>query len=280
MSDRFRQKVVLITGASMGVGAAAARAFAREGAKLVLVARGREALEAIAAELGRGTEVMAETLDVTDIDAFRALLDRVEQRFGGIHVLVNNAGAHSRGPVATLDPASIARMVDVNLTAPLCASRLVLPRLERAGGGAVVNVASLNGYGPMPGAATYAATKIGLRCFTLALAEEVLGRNITVSLVSPGAIETGFILQGIDDVDDIVFSQPMSTAEQVASAIVDAASGPSREIAMPRTTARLANLAYLFPSLARWIRPRLRKKGAKVKARYKESLRRQSPPRA
>jgi hypothetical protein len=269
MTGRFGGKVVVITGASMGVGAATARAFASEGARLALVARGREALDRIAAELGAVTEVMAECLDVSDGPGCAAMLERAAQRFGRIDVLVNNAGLHIRGHFERVAPEDIARMIEVNLTAPLRLARLVLPHLERAGGGAIVNVASLSGVAPLPGAATYTGTKFGLRGFSYALAEEVRERNISVSLVSPGPIDTGFLMDDIDEVEDLSFSQPMSTADEVARAVVRAASGPSTEIAMPRMSARLATLAYLFPPLARRMRPALRRKGAEAKERYK-----------
>lgn len=273
MSRDFRDKTVIITGASLGVGAATARAFANRGANLVLVARGLEALERIAAELSAQTQVMTAAFDVTDRVRCQQMLDAAQQRFGRIDVLVNNAGYHARGPVEGLAPDAIARMVEVNLTAPLCLVRLTLPYLERAGGGVIVNVASLAGMTPVPGAATYSATKFGLRAFSFALAEELAARNISVSVVSPGPIDTGFIMDNIDDVDDITFSQPMSTAPQVGEAIVAAATGASTEIAMPKASGMLATLGYLSPSLARRLRPKLRAKGAKVKAGYKSRQR-------
>jgi short-subunit dehydrogenase len=269
VSGRFAGKVVVITGASMGVGAATARAFASEGARLVLVARGREALERLVAELGGTTEAVAECLDVSDGPGCAAMLERAAQRHGRIDALVNNAGLHVRGAFERIAPEDIARMIEVNLTAPLRLARLVLPHLERAGGGAIVNVASLSGVAPLPGAATYTGTKFGLRGFSFALAEEVRDRNISVSLVSPGPIDTGFLMDHLDEVEDLSFSQPMSTAGQVAQAVVRAASGPSTEIAMPRMSARLATLAYLFPPLARRLRPALRRKGARAKEKYR-----------
>jgi hypothetical protein len=270
MTRRFHDKVVIITGGSQGVGAAAARAFAREGAKLVLVARGRGPLEAIAAELGAIADVTIEPLDVTDRAGCRQMLERAHSRYGRIDVLVNDAAYHARGPVETVDPDALARMVEVNLIAPLYLSRLVLPYIA-ASGGAIVNIASLNGIAPMPGVATYSASKVALRYFSRALAEELEGRNIRVSLVSPGGIETGFLLDQLEEADDIAFSQPMSTAEQVAAAILDAAESGRVETFMPRMTAMLAFIALLFPGLARRLRPRLRAKGAKVKEQYRRS---------
>lgn len=269
MSRNLQARTVIITGASLGVGAAAARAFAREGANLVLIARGVEGLERIAEELSAQTEVMTAPLDVSDRAGCQRMLDSAHDRFGRIDVLVNNAGYHKRGNVENLDPDEIPKMVEVNLSAPLFLTRLTLPYFERAGGGAIVNVASLAGMTPVPGAATYSATKFGLRAFSYALAEELRDKNIIVSLVSPGPIDTGFIMDHIDEVEDITFSQPMSTAEEVGAAIVTAATGASTEIPMPKASGLLATLAYLSPSLARRLRPKLRAKGARIKAQYK-----------
>ena len=269
MARNFRDKTVVVTGASLGVGAAAAREFAKTGANLVLVARGLEGLEKIAQELSAQTEVMISALDVTDYVACQRMLDSAHDRFGRIDVLVNNAGYHKRGPIESLDPEEIPRMVEVNLSAPLFLARLILPYLERAGGGAIVNVASLAGMAPVPGAATYSATKFGLRAFSFALAEELADKNITVSLVSPGPIDTRFIMDNLDEVTDITGSQPMSPAQQVGAAIVAAAANESTEIAMPKSSGILATIAYLSPSLARRLRPKLQAKGARIKAQYR-----------
>ena len=108
--DTLRNKVVVITGGSQGVGAAAARKFAAAGAKLVLVARGKKDLERVCAELKEMTEVFSVSMDVCDEDACNSLFKRVQFEMGGLHVLVNNAGFHSRGPVADVAAESLAKM--------------------------------------------------------------------------------------------------------------------------------------------------------------------------
>ncbi len=265
----FNGKTVIITGASAGVGAACARAFAGEGANLVLAARGRPALDAIATELAPATDVLAIPMDVADDQACVDLLSQAESRFGSVDVLVNNAGVHHRGPVRAVDTASITTMVDVNLRAPLLLTSVALPYLERAGGGAVVMVGSLAGRTPVQGAATYAATKAGLRAFTHGLADELQDSTLHVGVVSPGPIDTGFIMDEIDEVEDIVFSQPMSTAEEVAQAVLSVAAGEHTEICLPAVSGRLTNLSYLSPGLRRRLRPRLAARGRKNKERYR-----------
>ncbi len=117
MIQRFVDKVVIVTGASSGIGAEAARLFAAEGARVALVARNKQMLEAVARSIDPD-RALALPADVTDTDAVGALLERVQNRFGAIHVLVNNAGAHVRGPFEDRSVQEVANMVDVNLRVP------------------------------------------------------------------------------------------------------------------------------------------------------------------
>lgn len=272
MDSDFRDRIVLVTGGSAGVGAATARRFASAGARLVLVARGRAQLEAVAAGLPAYTEVLTCPADVTDAEACRALLEQTAARFGGLHVLVNNAGFHARGPVANIDAADLGRMIDVNLRAPVVLSRLALPLLRKSGGGAIVNVASLAGRTPVAGAAAYSASKFGLRAFTFALGEELRGSGVKVAAVSPGPIDTGFIMDNLDAVADITFSQPLSTAEEVAEVVMRLATDHARERSMPPASGLLTTMSYLFPGLGRALKPALTRRGRKIKQRLKAKL--------
>jgi short-subunit dehydrogenase len=270
MSGDFKSKTVIITGASAGVGAATARTFANLGANLVLVARGQAALDDITNELAKITSVINIAMDINNPASNEALLEKAAQAFGSVDVLINNAGFHQRGDVERNQAATLAQMVDVNLRAPIQLSALMLPYLHKAGGGAIVNVGSLAGRTPLQGAATYAATKAGLRAFTYSLSDELKNSNINIGVVSPGPIDTGFIMSEIDQVEDIVFSQPMSSAQQVADAIVSCARGEAVEISLPRASGWLTTISYLFPSLRRALRPALYRKGRKAKEQYKK----------
>ena len=261
MIKSFDNKTVIITGASAGVGAACARLFASHKAKLVLVARGEAALNVIADELRSQCEVLTVVMNVASNEDCLALLEKAEAAFGAVHVIVNNAGMHARGDLEKVAPLDVAAMVDINLRAPLLLSCAAIPYLRRAGSGAIVNVGSLAGRAPLQGAATYAATKAGLRAFSYALSDELLGSGISVGVVSPGPIDTGFIMDEIDAVEDIVFSQPMSSAEQVAEGILAIASGQQVEVVLPASSAKLTHLSYLFPNLRRRLRPKLYEQG-------------------
>ncbi len=269
---RMKARTVIITGASMGVGAAVAKKFHAEGAQVVLVARGKAALAETAealAQAGGVERIMTRALDVTDTPAVERLFADVAERFGGIDVLVNNAGYHSRGPALDVPADELGRMIDVNLRAPIVMTRLVLPYLQRSDRAAVINVGSLAGRTFVPGSATYSASKCGLRAFTFSLAEELRGEGIRVGVVSPGPIDTGFIMDDIDGVTDLTFSQPISTAEEVADAVVALSDGGATDLPMPRVSGYLTTLNYLFPSFGRAIRPMLERKGRRTKARLK-----------
>lgn len=269
MNERFSGKTIIITGASAGVGAACARAFATQKANLVLVARGQQGLDIIEEELSAQTKVLTVAMDVSNVEQCLALLVKAEEEFGTVDVLVNNAGMHSRGDLETVDPADVGAMVDINIRAPLVLSCAAIPYLRRTGGGGIVMVGSLAGMAPLQGAATYSGTKAGLRAFAYALADEMRGTGIHVGVVSPGPIDTGFIMDEIDKVEDIVFSQPMSSPGDVADAVLSLAVGDKLEIPMPAASGKLTNLGYLFPRLRRYLRPKLYAKGRKNKDKYR-----------
>jgi short-subunit dehydrogenase len=272
MDNNFKEKTVIVTGGSQGVGAATARKFADAGANLVLVARSKKNLESMAEELRPKTRVETVTMDVSDMDACTNLFKKAEFEFGSVHVLVNNAGFHERGPAENIAIDDLGKMIDVNLRAPIILSRLALPYLRQAGGGAIINVASLAGRTAVPGAATYSATKFGLRAFSMALAEELKDSTVKVAVVSPGPVDTGFIMSNIDNVTDLTFSQPISTADEVAEEIMKLCSNDKRERSMPPVSGLLTTLTYLFPGIARALRPAFESKGRRVKRKLKAQM--------
>ena len=268
MPKTFNNKVVVITGASAGVGAATARRFAGAGAKLVLAARSAKPLEALAKEIStQDNAALVVTSDVSDPAQCEQLIARTVEVHGHIDVLVNNAGVNHRGPVKGLEAQQLAQIVDTNLRAPIVLTKLALKHMPA--GGAIVNVASIAGQIPVVDEATYSATKFGLRAFTYALAEELRAGGISASVVSPGPIETGFILEDLEHVPDFVFSQPMSSAEEIAELVFQCAADGKVERSKPASTHVIATLGYLFPSLPRLMRPLLEPRGRRAKAKYR-----------
>jgi short-subunit dehydrogenase len=268
--QRFAGAVAVVTGASAGIGAAAARAFAREGAKVVVAARGAEPLQKVVDEIeAAGGRALAVPTDVSVQAQCEALLRAAADAFGSVDVLVNNAAANRRGAIESYRADELAHVVTVNLTAPIVLSRLALPYLRESRAPAIVNVASLAGRIPLVHEAVYSATKFGLRAFTMALAEELAGTSIRVSVVSPGPVDTGFIGEDLDNVPDLVFSQPMSTAEEIAELILECAADGKLERTRPRLGAYLATVGYVFPSLRRAVLPLMERRGRKAKERFR-----------
>ncbi len=270
----FNDKTVIITGGSEGVGAATARLFAEAGANLMLVARGKKNLELIAEELRDKTRVEIFAMDVSDSEACVDLFKKAQFEFGRVDILVNNAGYNKRGDVETVDANDLGKIINVNLKAPIMLSRLALPYLREAEGGAIINVGSLAGRTPVPGSASYAASKAGLRSFTYTLGIELAGSGIKLAVVSPGPIDTGFIMADIDATSDLTFSQPLSTAEEVAQVILDLCGNTLRERTMPWASGLLTTFMYLFPALSPVVLPLLERKGARVKAKIKAARKR------
>ncbi len=260
----WNRAVAIVTGASSGIGLATAHAFARRGAKVALVARTRAKLEALAAELGHD-RAASFPLDVADRAGIAALPKQVVERFGGLDIVVNNAGVNHRGAVAERPLDELEAIVDVNLMAPIRLIHAALPHVRA--GGAIVNVASLAGKVPVPDEATYCASKSGLRAFSRALGFELRSRSVRVATVCPGPVDTGFF-GDLEHVPDLVFSQPMSTAEQVADAVVRAVETDAAELDVPPLSGKLATLAYLSPTFFTTLRPAFERLGARNKARF------------
>ena len=265
-AQRFQGKVVVITGASKGVGLMTAMKFAREGAHVVLAARSPGPLKAALQSLPRPADCLTVRADMANLkDAERLIKDTIK-KFGRIDVLVNNAGYNSRGDLERVPLKDILHILDVNLRAPIALAKMALPHLQQTKG-AIVNVASIAGCVPVPDEATYSATKAALRWFSMALHEEVAAQGVRVSVVSPGPIDTDFIMNSIDDVPDLLLSQPIVLPEEVADLILERALDGARETKIRGSSGFLATFAYLFPAVRRLLLPVLKKKGARVKAR-------------
>ena len=191
MTHGIQGKVVVITGASSGLGEAAARLLSAQGASIVLGARRKDRIEALAAELaGKGGKAIALTTDVTSREQVRALVDAAVQTYGRIDVMINNAGLMPQSLLERLKVDEWERMIDVNIKGVLYGIAAALPHMQRQKAGHFVNVSSVAGHRVGPGTAVYAATKHAVLALSEGLRQEVKPYNIRTTVISPGAVAT------------------------------------------------------------------------------------------
>lgn len=212
----------LVTGASAGIGAAFARRLARDQMNLCLVARRRDRLEELAAELRehRGVEIEVRATDLTDPEGLRELAETVAARPPDL--LVNNAGFGTLGPFAELDPDQEERVIRLNVIALVRLTRAALPDMVERGHGAVINVSSMAGLAPAPFTATYAASKAFVTSFSEALYEELRGTGVRIQALLPGFTRTEFQDRaGIDPgaVPDFAWMGPEEVVEASLAAL-------------------------------------------------------------
>ncbi|MFJ9470753.1 SDR family oxidoreductase [Streptomyces caniferus] len=214
-------KVVLITGASSGIGAATARRLAADGHRVFLGARRTERLEELCAEIGKGGGTAAfGRLDVTSAADMEAFVQAARTAFGQVDVVVNNAGVMPLSPLEALKVDEWDRMIDVNVRGVLHGIAAALPVMRAQGGGHFITLASVGAYEVSPTAAVYCATKFAVRAISEGLRQESTG-DIRVSVVSPGVTESELA----DSITDPVAREAMVHYRSVAlpaSAIADA----------------------------------------------------------
>ena len=263
----WNSRVALVTGASTGIGRALARELVQRGVKVALVARTAPTLSTLVDELGHD-RCQAFPTDVSNRTATLELPRRVRQHFGRLDFVVNNAGRNHRGAFLERSAEELAGILDTNLAAPVLLTHAALPLLSDDG--AIVNVASIAGKVPVPDEAAYSASKSGLRAFGRALDTELqlAGRRVRVLSVCPGPVDTGFLGDDMAEVPNLVFSQPMSSAEDVARAVLRAIEAGRQETDVPALSGKLATLGYLSPSLFRALRPLFERLGARNKAAF------------
>jgi NADP-dependent 3-hydroxy acid dehydrogenase YdfG len=189
MTQGIEGKVVVITGASSGLGEATARRLAKDGAKLVLGARRIERLAALADELSLGKRTAVQT-DVTQRDQVKRLVDHAVQTHGRVDVLLNNAGLMPHSPLERGKVEDWERMIDVNIKGVLYGIAAALPHMKAQKSGHIINVSSVAGHSVRPGGAVYSATKHAVRVISEGLRQEVKPYNIRSTIISPGAVAT------------------------------------------------------------------------------------------
>lgn len=238
-------KVIIITGASEGIGAATAQLFARRGAKLALVARSEEKLRALASAC---SEALVVPTDMRDEQAIRAMVSRVEQHYGRIDVLINNAGQGMHVPVEQADLQQLRSIFDLNVIGPLAAMQAVIPIMRRQGGGVIVNISSGTTKMTLPGLAPYASTKHALNALSLTARLELAKDHISVVVVYPGIVATAFhdhLANGQWQRPEGTWQNragsrpPVFTADEVAETILEAVQTEVAEISTQKKAPKL-----------------------------------------
>ena len=191
MGNDFEGKIVVITGASSGLGEAAARFLAARGASVALGARRVDRIRALADELTRGGgKALAVSTDVTRRDDVQALVDAAVRTYGRIDVMINNAGLMPQSPLERLKVDDWDRMIDVNIKGVLYGIAAALPYMKQQKAGHIINVSSVAGHKIRAGGAVYSATKHAVRVISEGLRQEVKPYNIRTTVISPGAVDT------------------------------------------------------------------------------------------
>ncbi|MBX6379386.1 MAG: SDR family oxidoreductase [Thermoflavifilum aggregans] len=204
MNANIEGKVIVITGASSGLGEAAARELSKQGAIVVLGARRKERIQALADELNNaGSKALAVATDVTEFEQVKNLVDTAVKMYGRIDVMINNAGLMPLSPLDNYKIDEWNQMIDVNVKGVLHGIAAALPYMKKQKSGHFINVSSVAGHHVIQGGAVYSATKFAVRALSEGLRQEVKPYNIRTTIISPGAVDTELI----DHISDVEFRE-------------------------------------------------------------------------
>ena len=218
-------RIILITGGTRGIGYATAEALIKAGNKVAITGTTPDGVATAERALSAGGQVVGVACDVRDAASVQRAVETVVARFGGLDVIVNNAGVGVGVPIAEMSHDEWDRIIGTNLTGVFNCCKAAIPHLRRRGGGWIVNISSLSSTGPFPGGAAYVASKAGINAFSDALMQELRDDNIRVTTVLPGSVATGFSGR-----EPGTGSDWKLLPEDVAHAIVDLLNHPARSL--------------------------------------------------
>jgi len=269
---KFKDKVVIVTGAASGIGKAISQMFANEGAKVVLADINKESLIRFEHELkAKGVQAIGVHTDVTKLEMIKALLNTAVDKFGRIDILCNNAGIILPNNIDVTDYASIDKQININLYGIVYGTKEAIPIMKKQGFGHIVNTASLGGIVPEPGSAIYTATKFAVRGFDLAVRLELQKTPVRISTVCPDSTETPQLQYEAEHSGSAMsFVDKIQPPEAVAKAVAKAVLKNKIEVYVPHSQGMLARLALSIPWIIPPLWPYLEKSGEKkLKERLK-----------
>jgi len=255
-------KIVVVTGASMGIGEAIAKIFADQGASVVLLSRDASRLEEARARVGHTERTLALTCDVRHREDIDRAIGLTVHHFQRIDVWVNNAGHGLLDSVAQLNMAACREMFDTNFFGAIGAMQAVIPVMRRQGGGTIINISSVAGHIPIPFHAAYSATKFALNAMGKAANVELKKDGVHVLTVCPGYVRTAFGKNAVQG-NEMKRVRPQSvrgiTAERVARATLQGYVKQKREVIVPWTMYVPQKIYQLFPWLVEWAMSKMSK---------------------
>jgi len=245
----FKDKIVLITGASSGIGRASAIQFAKKGANLILVARSKAKLNQLDKELSKfNISTLVCECDISDKFQVKKISEKILEKYGSIDILVNNAGFAIYGPVSDLNIEEIESQMATNYFGMIYCTKIFLPSMIKKKSGHIVNVASVAGSFGLPGIASYCATKFAMLGFSEGLKHELKETGVGVTVVSPIMVRTNFFEHS--SFENMSKFSPISiSAETVARAILKASNSSRLEIIVPSVVRIAVWLKSTFPYL-------------------------------
>jgi len=248
-------RVVVITGASMGIGEAIAKIFADGGAKVVLLSRDAERAEAARARIGHSEGTMALACDVRNREEIDRVVGLTLHHFQRIDVWINNAGHGILDSVANVNIAACRETFETNFFGALEAMQAVIPVMKQQGAGTIINISSVAGHIPLPFHAVYSATKFAMNAIGKAARIELKSSGINVLTVCPGYVRTAFganALKGVEQKQVRPATVRGITAERVARAVLRGYRKQKREVIVPWTMHPVIKVYQLFPGIVEW----------------------------
>jgi short-subunit dehydrogenase len=248
-------KIVVVTGASMGIGEAIVQRFLREGASVVLASRDLARVEEARQRTGAPERTLAVACDVTVRPQIEALLAATIERFGRVDIWVNNAGFGLVDSVARMDMAACRRMFDTNLFGAIDCMQVVSPLFKQQRSGAIVNISSMAGIVTVPYMSAYGATKHALNCISRGARLELAPYGVHVNTVCPGYVQTDFNTRAVWGAESMRVAGGRKrgvTATRVADAVWNAYRHNRREVVVPWSGNLLIGIYRLFPAVFNW----------------------------